>query len=116
MTDINDTLKTVLQTTGVPVYYEKLDTNKVPGTQYIRFHRISGHEFFNHSGRGMKRDRFQVTCVGRTHALLVALVTLMETALYLNQVSFKLAYPLEGVNEIPDGAETYHKDFYIYYT
>jgi hypothetical protein len=114
MTDIYATLKTVLETTGVAVYYEKLPVDGCP-EQYIRFQRISAHEFFSHSGRGLKRDRFQVTCVGRTHALLVALVTLMEAAIYLNQTDFNLAFPLEGVNEIPDGAETYRKDFYIWH-
>ncbi len=117
MTDIFTTLKTVLETTGKPVYYEKLPVNSSPGTQWIRFQRISAHEYASHSGRSdLHRDRFQVTCIATTHALLIALVALMETALYYNQTDFKLAYPLEGSREINDGAETYMKDFYVFYT
>lgn len=116
MTDIFATVKTVLETTGVPVYFEKLPVNAT-AAQYIRFQRISAYEFMNLSGRSnLHRDRFQITCVARTHVLLVALVALMETAMYCNNIDFKLAYPLEGSREIPDGAEVYMKDFYIYYT
>jgi hypothetical protein len=118
MTDIFETVKTVLEDGcgGVPVYYEKLPVDGAPQA-YIRFQRISSHEYFSHAGRSnLHRDRFQVTCVGRTHALLIALVGLMETALYCNNTDFKLAYPLEGSREIPDGANTYQKDFYIFYT
>ena len=125
MTDIFATLKTLLETTGVPVYFELLPSNRWPGIDtagvdykmYIRFQRISSHEFVSHSGRSnLHRDRFQVTCVGRAHADLVTCVGLMEIALYLNQTVVQLAYPLEGSREVNDGAETYMKDFYVFYT
>ena len=116
MTDIFTTIQTVLETTGADVYFEKLPVNGTPDS-YIRFQRISAHEFISHSGRSnLHRDRFQITCVGRTHALLIALVDLMETAMYLNNTDFKLAYPLEGAREINDGACTYSKDFFIFYS
>ena len=117
MTDIFTTLKTVLETTGKPVFYERLPVNSSPGTQWIRFQRISAHEFPNMTGRSnLHRDRFQVTCAATTHALLVALVALMETALYFNGIDFQVAYPLEGAREVNDGMETYMKDFYIWYS
>jgi hypothetical protein len=116
MTDIFATLKTVLQTTGVPVYYERLPVNESPGSQWIRFQMISESEFSNHSGSGnLMKSRFQVTCVGRTHADLIALVALMKAALSYNVIDFQVAFPLEGFY-IPDGAETFHKDYYIFYT
>jgi hypothetical protein len=119
MTDIYATLKTCLETTGVPVYFELLPVNGMDWTlhpSYIRFQRISTHEFVSHSGRSnLHRDRFQVTCVGRTHADLVTCVGLMEIALYLNQTDVQLAYPLEGSREFNDGANTYSKDFYVFY-
>ena len=118
MTDIFATIKTVLETGcgGIPVYFENLPSSGTP-TAYIRFRRISAHEYISHAGRSnLHRDRFQVTCVGSTHAILIALVDLMEATLYCNNTDFKLAYPLEGSRELPDGARTYSKDFYIYYT
>ena len=116
MTDINDTLKSVLAAgCGVSVYYEKLPVSS-DVTSYIRIQRISAHEYMNISGRSnLHRDRFQVTCVSRTHAALMALILLMETTLYANNTNFKLAYPLEGSREVFDGAYTYSKDFYIFY-
>ena len=66
MADIYATLKTVLLTTGVPVYFELLPSNRWPGEDtagvdhemYIRFQRISTHEFVSHSGRSnLHRDR-----------------------------------------------------------
>jgi hypothetical protein len=113
-----DTLKTVLEDgCAVPVYYEKLPVNGVDTPSYLRFQRISAHEYINHSGRSnLHRDRFQVTCVGRTYADLIALVAAMETALYCNNIDFKLCYPLEGSREINDGAHTYSKDFYVFYS
>jgi len=114
MTDIFETVKTVLEGTGVTAYYEKLPSN-VTATSYIRFQRISTYEYFSHSGRGLKRDRFQITCVGRTHAILVDLIEDMEDVMYFNTTDFVLSYPLEGSREPFDGAYTYMKDFYIYY-
>lgn len=117
MTDIYDTLKSVLLAgCAVPVYYQNLPANGVDNPSYIRFQRISAHEFFNHSGRSnLHRDRFQITCVARINTALRSLVALMETALYCNNIDFKLAYPLEGAREVNDGAYTYSKDFYIFY-
>ena len=116
MTDIFETIKSVLERDcAVTAYYEKLPVN-IPQTSYIRFQRISTYEYMSHSGRSnLHRDRFQITCVARTHAALVSLIAMMETSLYSNNWDFKLAYPLEGSREIPDGAETYQKDFYIFY-
>ena len=116
MTAIHDTLKNVLVAgCAVDVYYEKLPVN-IEKQSYIRFQRVSAHEFMSHSGRSnLHRDRFQVTCVARTNAALRSLVALMETALYCNNIDFKLAYPLEGAREVNEGALTYSKDFYIFY-
>jgi hypothetical protein len=118
MTDIHEVMKAVLvRDCAVPVYYENLPTNGVDNPSYIRFQRISTHETFSHSGRtGLHRDRIQVTCIGRTHADLIAVIALMESSLYLNNSDFKLCFPLEGSREIPDGANTYQKDFFVFYT
>jgi hypothetical protein len=116
MTDIYATLKTVLETTGKPVYYERLPVNESPGSQWIRFQMIDEQDHANHAGSGnLMRARFQVTCIGRTHADLIALVALMKAALSYNTTSFQVAFPLIGF-PVNDGAETYHQDYYIWYT
>jgi hypothetical protein len=118
MTDILETMKTALERDcgGALVFYEKLPPNGVDADSYIRFMRISSYEFFNLSGRSnLHRDRIQVNVVGRTHADLEALKTLMETCLYANTSDFALSYPLEGSREFNDGQNVYSKDFYIFY-
>jgi hypothetical protein len=116
MTDIFATLKTVLETTGRPAYYEKLPVIGVDEPSYIRFKRISDYEFPNMVGAsGLHRDRFDITVVGRTHADLLTLKALVIAAIDFNMADFELAYPLEGSREKNDGAETYTKSYWIFY-
>jgi hypothetical protein len=114
--DIKETLKSVLERdTSLAVYYEKLPVNGVPD-QYIRFKRISTYEEFSHNAVvTIHRDRIQIDCVGKTHADLIAVVALMESSLYFNNIDFKLCLPLEGSNEPFDGSNVFQKDFNIWY-
>jgi hypothetical protein len=117
MTDIHETLKTVLERDcAVTAYFRNLPANPFTiATSYIKFQRISHSEVSSHSGR-MKffRDRFTVWVVGKTREDMLALKELMEVSLYHNNSDFKLCQPLDFSRD-DMLSNSYSKDFYIFY-
>lgn len=86
---IQETLVTVLETTGKPVYSLSIPVN---GTlPCIVYQQVSDVPIRTHSDNAMKKYRFQVSCWGNKYSDVVSLSEQVETQLDLNQVNFELA-------------------------
>ena len=111
---MEQTLVTVLETTGKPVYSLSIPANG--SYPCVVYQRISTLQYRSHSGNELERPRFQVSCWGKTYSETKALSESVKTALDLNQVNFKLATKEEEIDEKEAETGLYRKvlDFFIF--
>jgi hypothetical protein len=112
---ISSDIKSVLETTGHSVYYQgETETFIMP---CIMLRKISPYNYLSHSGKtGLKRDRFQITCIASTMAVLEDLINDVESVLILNRVDFSLCFPTETGNSGYDKNGFYSsRDYFVFY-
>lgn len=111
---LEETLVTVLESTGKPVYSLSVPTN---GTYpCIVYQRISSFTFRSHSKNELERPRFQVTCWANKYSDAKSLAESVKTALDLNRVNFELATKENEIDNKETETGLYSKvlDFFIY--
>lgn len=111
---IEETLLTVLQTTGKPVYSLSVPTD---GTYpCIVYQRVSTVQYRSHSQNELERPRFQITCWAKKYSDAKTLSESVKTALDLNQVNFDLATKENEFDYKETETGLYSKvlDFFVY--
>lgn len=108
------TLKSVLKSTGYPVYALSIPTN---GTiPCIVYQRISTVQYRSHVRNELERPRFQISCWAKTYDEAKTVSEAVKTALDLNQVNFKLATKENELDDKEVETNLYRKilDFYVW--
>lgn len=108
------TLKTVLKSTGYPVY-----ANSVPVTgdyPCIVYKRVSTYEIVSHSGSEMERPRFQISCWAKKYSDALLVADAVKSVLNLNQINFKLATKQNELDDEEKESKLHRRilDFYLW--
>ncbi len=108
------TLKTVLKSTGYPVY-----ANSVPTAgdyPCIVYKRVSTYEIRSHSGSEIERPRFQVSCWAKKYSEALSVSEAVKAKLNLNQVNFKLATKENELDDEEKESKLHRRilDFYMW--
>ena len=116
MADIDKTLYSVLNASGTYSVYplEKPSGQAVP---CIIYKRVSGYTYPNHQKVvGLKRDRFQITCVADTYDKLRTAVAHVKSKQIMNNSNFSATQQMENQVEFKEEGLFYSiSDFYILY-